>query len=317
MSLTTFYGSQNLVGIGSVGIGTTSPGTALDVYTGTVNVATVTATTFYGTLAGSNTIASSNILVAPGRPASIVQGTNVFVFSNASGFSNVVVMNSLGQVGIGTTSPAAALDVYTGTVNVATVTATTFYGTLAGSNTIASSNILVAPGRPASIVQGTNVFVFSNASGFSNVMVMNSLGQVGIGTTNPASYTLQVAGTIGASGDITAFYSDDRLKNRTGSIENALVKVASLDTFTYVNNDLAKSFGFTDEIQKVGVSAQQVQKVLPEAVKRAPFDAGSTSGENYLTVQYDKIVPLLIEALKEEKSKRESLEKRVVKLENK
>ena len=53
----------------------------------------------------------------------------------------------------------------------------------------------------------------------------------------------------------------------------------------------------------MGVSAQQLQKVLPEAVKPAPFDLGennkSISGENYLTVQYEKVVPLLIESIKD------------------
>jgi len=57
----------------------------------------------------------------------------------------------------------------------------------------------------------------------------------------------------------------------------------------------------------VGVLAQDVERVLPEAVKPAPFDILklnegieiSMSGENYKTVQYEKLVPLLIEAIKE------------------
>jgi hypothetical protein len=150
---------------------------------------------------------------------------------------------------------------------------------------------------------------------WTSIALQPNGGSVGIGMTNPASYTLQVAGTIGASGDITALYSDERLKTKTGALTDALAKVSSLDTFTYRNNDLAKSFGFKDDYQRVGVSAQQVQKVLPEAVRPAPFDAENQSGQNYLTVQYEKLVPLLIEALKEEHKAREELESRIKKLE--
>jgi len=147
-----------------------------------------------------------------------------------------------------------------------------------------------------------------------------STGNVGIGVTNPSTYTFQVAGTIGASGDITAYYSDERLKTKTGTLIGALDKVCSLDTFTYTNNDVAKSFGFTDNKERLGLSAQQVQKVAPQTVCIAPFDAdkeGSKSGQNYLTVQYEKLVPLLVEALKEERKAREALEERIKLLEQK
>ena len=63
----------------------------------------------------------------------------------------------------------------------------------------------------------------------------------------------------------------------------------------------------------VGVYAQDVEKVQPEAVDLAPFDNdgedNSISGENYLTVQYEKLVPLLVESIKELKAEIEELKK--------
>ena len=121
---------------------------------------------------------------------------------------------------------------------------------------------------------------------------------------------IAVQGAITATGDITAYSSDDRLKVRIGNIENALSKVQQLNGFHYTNSDVAKSLGYTTDEQQVGVSAQEVQEVLPEVVVLAPIDrlvleSGeiiSKSGENYLTVKYEKIVPLIIEAIKELKA---------------
>jgi hypothetical protein len=123
---------------------------------------------------------------------------------------------------------------------------------------------------------------------------------------------------IAATGNITAYYSDERLKTKTGNLDNALTKVKSLSGFTYIENDLARSLGYKNEKQQVGVSAQQVKAVLPEAVALAPVDYEtledgtivSKSGEDYLTVDYSRLVPLLIEAIKELTAKVEELEAR-------
>ena len=100
------------------------------------------------------------------------------------------------------------------------------------------------------------------------------------------------AGEIRATGDITAYFSDDRLKTKLGNIENALDKVEQLSGFYYVPNEIAQELGYNAK-REVGVSAQEVQKVMPEVIAPAPID------EQYLTVKYERMVPLLIEAIKE------------------
>jgi hypothetical protein len=127
-----------------------------------------------------------------------------------------------------------------------------------------------------------------------------------------------VPNDIASAGNVTAYYSDERLKTKTGGIDNALEKVVGLSGFIYVENDLARSLGYTNEKQQVGVSAQAVQAVLPEAVSLAPVDfetledgtITSKSGENYLTVDYSRLVPLLIEAIKELSLKVKTLEEK-------
>ena len=108
--------------------------------------------------------------------------------------------------------------------------------------------------------------------------------------------------------DVIAFYSDERLKDNLGKIESPLDKISKLDAFYYVNNDLAKEKGFEDDKKQIGLSAQQVKEVMPEVVHSAPFDTDfdedgnmfSTSGEDYLTLKYDRLVPLLVEGIKEQ-----------------
>ena len=127
---------------------------------------------------------------------------------------------------------------------------------------------------------------------------------------------LYVKNEIAATGDVTAFYSDSRLKTNLGNITGALDKVCSLNGFYYKHNELAKTHGYESDDMMVGVSAQEVKEVLPEVVTRAPFDIetdfetgelSSKTGENYMTVKYEKMVPLLIEAIKELKAEIEQL----------
>ena len=210
-----------------------------------------------------------------------------------------------------------------------------YINSLAGTGTrmvvAAASGGLTTAALPKASVGSRNQFAYFSATNTvhgtaaltmasSKRLIVAAGYKVGIGIA--PTQALQVAGNIYASGigyyknDLIAFYSDDRLKDRTGTIDSALAKVNSLDTFTYKPNKLALDLEAVDadtaEKSRVGVSAQQMQAVLPEAVCLAPFDTdangGSISGDNYLTVQSDKVIPLLIAAVQELTAKVEVLE---------
>ena len=106
------------------------------------------------------------------------------------------------------------------------------------------------------------------------------------------------------TGDIEVGYSDDNLKTRLGNIQDALKKVSSISGFFYEPNQVAQDLGYQVK-REVGVSAQEIQAVLPEVVIPAPID------DRYLTVKYDRLVPLLIEAIKELTEKVEVLENKI------
>jgi hypothetical protein len=120
-------------------------------------------------------------------------------------------------------------------------------------------------------------------------------GSLGVGTAATAT-----TGEIVATNEITAYYSDDRLKTRLGKIDNALDKLSQLTGFYYQANETAQALGYKVK-REVGVSAQDVQKVMPEIVAPAPID------NNYLTIHYERLIPLLIESIKELKAEVDEL----------
>lgn len=159
--------------------------------------------------------------------------------------------------------------------------------------------------------------------------IFHTSGNVGIGTSYINNYKLSVWGDIYAQNivyagdDVVAGYSDIRLKNIVGNIENSLDKISNINVFRYLPNELANSYAIKSNNIEIGVSAQDLHNVLPEVVKLAPFDTCnlntgqivSKSGENYLTVKYERIVPLLIEGIKELKKNNDNLRKRIEALE--
>ena len=144
-------------------------------------------------------------------------------------------------------------------------------------------------------VQVTDILNVTGAVDFDSTLNVDSTSTFGnnISVTGQGSFT----------GNVIAFVSDDRLKTNKVGITGALDKVMSLSGFTYNFNKIGGELGYDTEKSYAGISAQEVQKVLPEAVFPAPAD------DKYITVQYDRLVPLLIEAIKELKEEVEELKK--------
>ena len=107
------------------------------------------------------------------------------------------------------------------------------------------------------------------------------------------------------TGTLTQSGSDIRLKENITQIPNALTKVNSLTGFTYNWNKTAQDLGYQglehDDLQ-VGLSAQDVEKIQPEVIKPMGVDP------NYKTIQYERLIPLLVESIKELTKKVEALE---------
>jgi hypothetical protein len=166
------------------------------------------------------------------------------------------------------------ITVTAGTSNTAFAT-TAYVQNLANNSGTLTTNIT---GNSASAITFTST---SQNSQFNSI----GIGTAGSGTT----------GEIRATNEITAYYSDDNLKTRLGTIDNALDKLCTLTGFYYEANETAQALGYKVK-REVGVSAQEVQKVMPEIVVPAPID------DKYLTIHYERLIPLLIESIKELKN---------------
>lgn len=144
---------------------------------------------------------------------------------------------------------------------------------------------------------------------WSNSANPNEAVFVGNGSTD---WTIQLnggnvwqKGHFYCAGDVYTSYSDKRLKDIIGPITNAVEKIKKIDTIYYTANELAKSLGVQEKGVQVGVTSQSVKEVLPEVVVQSPVNI------DYETVQYERIVPLLIAAIKEQQEQIEELKKKL------
>jgi hypothetical protein len=111
---------------------------------------------------------------------------------------------------------------------------------------------------------------------------------------------IDASGTIRTISDVIAYASSDkRLKDNITPIDNAIDKVQKISGVTFDWND--KQDTYEHGKHDVGVIAQEIEEVLPEVV--------DTRENGYKAVKYEKIVPLLIEAIKEQQKQIDELKK--------
>jgi hypothetical protein len=246
---------------GNVGIGTATPGYKLDVV-GTVNTGALTAT--------SATVPNDGDFVMAGKPLKSAVGLQ---------WDRV---NS--RLGIGTNSPGYTLEV----VDTIHSSKTLAPGTISTSVTRNDAKFLFydidsTNWSGMGSDSGGRFWLTTGTAGTRELFVMDSSGQVGIGTASP-SYKLDVAGDIYATGNVTA-YSDIRKKKNLQIIETPIEKVKELNGYTYE----------MEGRRYTGLVAQEVLKVLPEAV------VGDE--EKGYALAYGNMAGLLVEAIKELESK--------------
>ena len=176
------------------------------------------------------------------------------------------------------------------------------------------------------VIGNTSIGGNINVTGTSNLS--NTL-TVGTSNTDTSEKLLvkgkaRIKNELLCDNDIVAFYSDERLKKKLNSLSNVLENLEKIDVFKYENSDIANKY-FENKLQ-IGLSAQEINKYYPEVVALAPFDSiydeiqnkyVSKSGENYLTLKYDRLVVVSLQGIKELNNKNKNLENKIENLENK
>ena len=314
----------------NVGIGTITPTQKLQ-----VDGDAVIRTTYIGNIPafGTNYASISHVSRTGSGDYSFLSDNTGITYINAK-VSNpilfridnidVVKIDSTGNVGINTITPTLAklqvqgnvwAESYTGSLfGTASYAISSSYSisssyTISSSYSISSSFAVSASWAPNT--GGSSQWTSSGVNIYFNV------GNVGVGTNSPA-YPFDVSGNtrlanslgvgtvapsgttgrIDASNDIVAFSSSDiRFKTNLKTISNPLDKISKVSGYEFDWIPDQENHGH--EGHDIGVIAQEVEKILPEIV--------TTRESGYKAVKYEKIVPLLIEAIKEQQKQIEEL----------
>ena len=216
-------------------------------------------------------------------------------YSNGSGNVTELALGTSGQVltANGVSAAPSWTTPTTGTVTSVATSNGISGGTITSTGTISLGGTLTSA---TTITQGANAMIFNmNSTGDFEVrdngatcLFVRDDGNVGIGTNAPTQ-KLEISGRVKSNGINET--SDLRLKKDIVNIADALQKVNSIRGVNYYwKKDEYPDKGLDDRKQ-MGVIAQEVERVVPEVV--------ITDSEGYKSVEYSKMVGLLIEAVKD------------------
>ena len=223
-----------------------------------------------------------------------VSGITTISGTGSTLFVNGTAANTLGNVNTGSLQVDGGAGI---AGNLSIGGAANFGGalTIGGAFDMGANNMTAGGGTFGNIrIAITDDNTIDTSSG--NLVLDSATNVVNINATTNIGGDTAITGALTVTGDITAFYtSDQRFKDNITPIEDPLAKVLSISGNTYTWNAESGKEG-----NDVGVIAQEVLEVLPEAV--------TTRDNGYLAVDYQRIVPLLVEAIKELSDKVSALE---------
>lgn len=283
------------------GIGTTAPVNKLHIETATSDPATSGATA-NGNLRLSGT-GASHVLDFGLSSSSTFSWLQARSKSAYGTYYNLALNPNGGQVGIGTASPSTTLTVgnTAGTVGgeIALNPTSTQYegGQITIKKSLIGSTADWTIDQYGTTASDARLRIFNGAYETNGLTILEN-GNIGIGMVTP-SVRLQVNGDIIANS--IAGSSDIRFKKNIRTVEHALDKIKALRGVYFNWNKEAfpyKNFGNQNEL---GFIAQEVEKIVPEIVTK------DNTKDEYRSVKYDKLVALLVEAVKEQQKQIDSL----------
>jgi len=289
---------------------TGSSNTFMGANAGSLNI-TGSSNTFMGTYAGLfNYNGSFNTFMGANAGYNNITGSgNTFIgdeagYNNTAGTGNTF-MGDLAGYSHTTGGGNTLIGVQAGYNNI-TGTGNTFMGAAAGYNNTGLYNTFTGSGAGYNNTTGTGNVFLGNGAGYSdtasNKLYIDNCYTLGA-CDQPlikgdfAARTLQIDGSLTMVSVATP--SDERYKKEIQPLESSLEKVMHLQGVSYEwKKNEVMGAGFKDGRQ-IGLIAQEVEKVLPELVM--------TDEKGYKALSYDKLAPVLIEAVKEQQKEIESL----------